>query len=243
VDALARLESWLQAIVEGPARWLTSQRMQPLEIARRLSVAMDDGILVTGDRPLAPNRYSVTLGEADHAPLAGITDSLQREFERFVEDEALGRGYRLAGPPRVELYVDKNHASGRVTVVATHDGTPVNAPTPTRVLQSLVRPRRTSSVVLRAMGKSWTVVAGDRLIVGRDASSDIVLDDESVSRRHASVVFTMVRGKTPALEVEDCGSTNRTRVDGREIKSGVVLPGATLTFGSVEVKVTDGPTT
>ena len=240
VEALARLESWLQALVEGPARWLTGQRLQPVEIARQLSVAMDDGILVTGDQPLAPNRYAVTLGEADHAPLAGIMDSLQREFERFVDAEASGRGYRLAGPPRVDLRLEIAHPSGRVTVVATHDSPPPGEPAPTRALQTIMHPRPASAIVLQALGKSWPLVAGDRLTVGRDPSSDIVLDHESVSRTHASIAFTMVRGKTPAIEVDDRGSRNRTWLDGREIDSAVVLPGATLTFGSVEMKVTVG---
>ena len=243
VDALARLESWLQTLVEGPARWLTGQRLQPVEIARQLSVAMDDGILVTGDRPIAPNRYVVTLGEADHAPLAGIMDPLRREFERFVEAEASGRGYRLGGPPRVELRLDTAHPSGRATVVATHDAPPTDDPTVTRALHTLPRPRRTPSIVLRAMGKTWSLAQGDRFVVGRDASSDIVLDDVSVSRTHALITFAMFRGKIPALEVEDRGSTNRTWVDGRIVDSAVILPGEALRFGSVEVLVTDGSST
>ena len=240
VDALGRLESWLQAVVEGPARWLTGQRLQPVEIARQLVVAMDDGILVTGERPLAPNRFVATLGEPDHAPLAGITGSLERELERFVEAEASGRGYRLAGPPRVELRLDAAHASGRVTVVATHDAPSDTTPAPTRALQSLPRSPRAVGIVLRAGGASWSLGPGDRLVVGRDATCDIVLDDDTVSRRHASVAFTTVRGKVVAVEVEDLGSTNRTQVDGWVVASGVVLPGSTLRFGDIDVQVSEG---
>ena len=240
VDALARLETWLQTLAEGPARWLTGQRLQPVEIARQLYVAMDDGILVTGDRPIAPNRYVVTLGEADHAPLAGIAVSLQREFERFVEAEAAGRGYRLAGLPRVELRLDTAHPSGRATVVATLDAPPTDEPTPTRTLHTVPRARRTASIVLRALGNSWRVAPGDRLVVGRDPSSDIFLDHESVSRIHALVTFALIRGKTPALEVEDRGSTNRTWVEEKEVDSAVIAPGGSLRFGSVEVSVTGG---
>jgi hypothetical protein len=240
VDALGRLESWLQSLVEEPARWLTGQRLQPVEIARRLAVAMDDGILVTGERPLAPNRFVASLAERDYAPLAAIKASLQGEFERFLEDEATGRGYRLSGPPRVELRLDTSQPAGRVTVVATHDAPNVDAFTATRVMQVVAKPRGSRSIVLRADGKAWFLKPGDRLTVGRAPESDILLDDASVSRSHALVSWHTVRGKAPAVEVEDLGSTNHTRVGGREVVSAVVRLGETVHFGDVEVHVSDG---
>lgn len=243
VDALARLETWLQSIVEGPARWLTGQRLQPVEIARRLAVAMDDGILVTGERPIAPNRFVATLGAPDHAPLAGITESLERELERFLEAECSDRGYRFSGVPRVELRLDTAHPSGKVTVVATHEAPLDMTPAPTRVLQAISRQPRASGILLRAKGRSWTLAPGDRLVVGREATCDIVLDDDSVSRRHASITFTTVRRRVVAVEVEDLGSTNGTLVDGKAVASAVVLPGSTLSFGDVDVHVSEGTST
>jgi hypothetical protein len=243
VDALARLETWLQSIVEGPARWLTGQRLQPVEIARRLAVAMDDGILVTGERPIAPNRFVATLGAPDHAPLAGITESLERELERFLEAECSDRGYRFSGVPHVELRLDTAHPSGKVTVVATHEAPLDMTPAPTRVLQAISRQPQASGILLRAKGRSWTLAPGDRLVVGREATCDIVLDDDSVSRRHASITFTTVRRRVVAVEVEDLGSTNGTLVDGKAVASAVVLPGSTLSFGDVDVHVSEGTST
>lgn len=236
VNALARLESWLQAVVEGPARWLTGQRIQPVEIARRLAVAMDDGILVTGDRPLAPNRYVATLAEADYAPIAGIVESLQREFERFVADEATGRGYRLAGPAHVEVRLDTAYPAGRVTIIATHDAPQREVPTVTRAMPT--SPRVATGVVVEALGNVWPIADGRRYVVGRDAACDIVLDHDSVSRTHAVIVRTNMRGqKTPAVSVVDQGSTNGTWVDGTLVSDAVVLPGVPVRFGTVDVTV------
>ncbi len=250
MSALTRLESWLQAAVEGPARWLTGQRVQPVEIARRLVVAMDDAILVTGDRPLAPNRYEVTVAEADHAAMAGIVDALQREFERFVETEASGRGYRLAGAPRVVIGVAAGHPSGRATVVATHEAPPPGeAPGATRVMP-VVEARPASgrvpapvagSLTLSALdGATWQVARGTRLDVGRDRACHVVLEDGSVSRRHATVAWTEVASTGPALEIEDLDSTNGTVVDGRRVRHAVVRPGGLVQFGDVSMRVGEG---
>jgi hypothetical protein len=184
-----------------------------------------------------------TLGEADHAPLAGIVASLQREFERFVDAEAIGRGYRLAGPARVELRLDTAHPAGRVTIIATHDAPEAEVPAVTRTLRTLAA-RPAFTIVMQAMGRSWSLVPGRRFVVGRDASCDILLDHDSVSRTHASVALTAVRGKTtPAVSIVDEGSTNGTWVDGQSITDAVVLPGVTLRFGTVDVKVINGTST
>ncbi|MFO0671111.1 MAG: FHA domain-containing protein [Polyangiaceae bacterium] len=52
-------------------------------------------------------------------------------------------------------------------------------------------------------------------VIGRDVTSDIVIPDESVSRKHAVIV----PGNPPRLE--DLGSTNGTFLLGREIESNV----------------------
>jgi len=71
------------------------------------------------------------------------------------------------------------------------------------------------------------VVPGRRYVVGRALECDIVIDDASVSRRHAAVTID-----DPSL-IEDLGSTNGTNLQGRRI-----LPGtkARIDFGvAVEV--------
>src|SRR5262245_922441 len=52
---------------------------------------------------------------------------------------------------------------------------------------------------------------GDRLVIGRDAGCDIVIGDESVSRRHAAL-----HAADPPL-LEDEGSTNGTFLSGRQL--------------------------
>lgn len=59
---------------------------------------------------------------------------------------------------------------------------------------------------------------GDQLIIGRDSSSGVAINDAEVSRKHARLNFQ--GGK---WVLEDLGSTNGTFVNGQRLASPVVL--------------------
>src|SRR5271163_1850284 len=70
------------------------------------------------------------------------------------------------------------------------------------------------------------------LAVGSHPSNDVVLDDTTVSRRHA----TITRKATGGYELEDLGSTNGTYVNGRQLRKPTALTrGDEIKFGSVRV--------
>lgn len=86
----------------------------------------------------------------------------------------------------------------------------------------------------RAAEKTFEVVSGGRLSVGRTNENDIALDDASVSKLHASLLLN-TRGE---MVVADTGSTNGTFLNGERIaygKAGIFRPGDRLRFGTVEV--------
>ncbi len=80
------------------------------------------------------------------------------------------------------------------------------------------------------VGRTYQLGPG-RLLVGRARDSDIALDDEGVSRRHALFVCTP-DGK---VTVEDLSSTNGTSVDGTLIDVHELQGGEQLQFGSTTV--------
>jgi hypothetical protein len=73
------------------------------------------------------------------------------------------------------------------------------------------------------------VEPGETLSVGRAPDCDLVVDDPSVSKHHAALVWD-ARGKT--VLVEDLGSSNGTHLNGERIKMKLgVRDGDTLSFG------------
>ena len=75
------------------------------------------------------------------------------------------------------------------------------------------------------------------VLIGRDSTQcDLVLLNESVSRRHARLSM----GTNNTLHIEDVGSTNGTAINGTPIAPGLTRPlepGSTLKLGDIELVV------
>lgn len=240
MSALGRLETWIQSLVEEPFRRLSSRRIQPVEIARRLAVAIDDHVLVTDSRPLAANSYVVELSSEDYVALDGVSSLLRSELALFVTDHARDRDYQLVGEVLIALRSDAAMPVGRVVVTGkfTEDWQQTPEVGQTRVLPTILRsaPARSGRARLSDPNsrKSWVLQSDQALLIGRDADSDIAIDDASVSRTHARVRQITLPGKSVvAIEVEDLGSTNGTTIDSREISVAVVTAGGSLRVGDV----------
>lgn len=64
--------------------------------------------------------------------------------------------------------------------------------------------------------------------IGRSPDADLLLVDDTVSRRHA-----VLRGDRTALELEDVGSSNGTSINGNPMVGTLgLLDGDLVTFGS-----------
>jgi predicted component of type VI protein secretion system len=77
------------------------------------------------------------------------------------------------------------------------------------------------------------LVGTGRLTLGRHPGCDVVLDDPTISRRHAELELT---GRV--CRVRDIGSTNGTYVSGRAVTAARLRDGDAVTFGLVTVRLT-----
>lgn len=73
---------------------------------------------------------------------------------------------------------------------------------------------------------------GESLLLGRSRGCDVVVDDETVSRRHA-----LVTARDGAWRLLDLSSTNGTFLGRAQIGSAVVVPGDVLALGDVLVRL------
>jgi pSer/pThr/pTyr-binding forkhead associated (FHA) protein len=108
--------------------------------------------------------------------------------------------------PDAEMVVKKR--SGELSVAFVANGKPIN--------------------------REFVIEEGGRLSVGRTKGNDIAIDDQSISKAHASILLN----KEGSLIVADTGSTNGTFVRGERIVYGKAIPiasGDSLMFGIVKV--------
>ena len=91
----------------------------------------------------------------------------------------------------------------------------------------------------QAIGRKFRLRAGQILFAGRSSSTDIFLDENLVSRRHAK--FAWVNDE---VKVQDLGSTNGTFVNGRKVLSATIKSGDKVQIGQTLMKVyfSDDPT-
>lgn len=80
-------------------------------------------------------------------------------------------------------------------------------------------------------GAALALVAGRALVLGRARTADLVIENDTVSSRHASVQFDTARN---SLKITDLGSSNGTYVNGRQITTGEAMPGETVRFGKAD---------
>lgn len=133
----------------------------------------------------------------------------------------------VAPPMRVE---PAKQGERRAVTKVSSDVTPI----PAIVSPPTAVPAKPESfaLVFDATGKSFDLNEGSTLL-GRDASCAIVIDDPSVSRKHAE--FTL---KDDKLSLKDLGSKNHTFINDQKISGAVeVHEGVSLTFGVVKARV------
>ncbi len=76
-------------------------------------------------------------------------------------------------------------------------------------------------------------IAVPRVIIGSGKEADVVIDDPTVSRKHA-----LIRRRFGRYAVTDLGSTNGTYVNGRRIEqSSIIKSGDKLSFGAAQLAV------
>jgi hypothetical protein len=96
------------------------------------------------------------------------------------------------------------------------------------------------SVLRQGIGKVVLPLEGSRTLIGRDPRCDIVVDDATVSRRHAMIVKT----DGGQYELQDAGSTGGVAHRGHRVRRMILLDGDRFQVGSakfiVHIRYEDG---
>ena len=231
---LQRLESRLEQAVSGAFAKAFRSAVQPVELAAALQREVDNSAqILSRDRRLVPNAFSIELSPLDSERLGPYSDTLRRELSTMLEDYAEQQHYVFAGPVSIGFDQEDDLGTGRFRVRsrAAAQVEAVRRPAPGAPRPPTAAPSTRPEVVLEVNGTRHPL--GERLVLGRGAEANLRINDPGVSRRHAELRLDSAGD----VVVEDLGSTNGTLVDGRRVDRTPLRDGATVRVGSTDVVV------
>jgi len=249
MNKLSRFEALAETLVEGAFARLLHSRLQPVEVARRIARAMEDGQIIGPEGGVwAPNHYWVFLNPADHTALHSLQPSLETELANYVVDLARRGGVALRTRPVVQLYPSEKVPLHRVRVearflveeqaVAVEPGMTQELPAAQRPAPAIqpspapVAPAKnqvTPSCVLRYAGRRIPIVE-PLVSLGRSLDNDVIVSEPQVSRRHAQLRLHHGR-----YTLYDVGSSGGTRVNGKPVQECVLDDGDVIALAGVEL--------
>lgn len=225
---LQRFEKRLEGAVTGAFARAFRSAVQPVEIAAALQREVDNSAtILSRERTLVPNDFTVELSTADHERLTPYGATLATELSTLLKEHIDEQRYTAAGPLRIEFALDPALHTGRFTIVSTSNA----SVTPVRGESMTETAMRRAKVVLDIGGLRHPVNPPG-ITIGRGSSVDLKIDDPGISRNHAEISFL-----GSGVEVRDLGSTNGVIVDGRRVDAAFLQNGSTIRLGNTTITV------
>ncbi len=231
MGVLKRFEQRIEGAVNGVFARAFKGDVQPVEIAARLQRELDsEAKLMSRDRRLVPNDFTVKLSCHDHDRLTPYSKTLMQEIVPELKSHAAELGYVFNGPITIHLDLDESLPTGRFTVASA-----AVAGVEAHHRQVSTAPIRRAQLVLEVNGMRHPLQPPG-LVIGRGSDADLRINDPGVSRRHAEI---RVRGSGSILELTifDLGSTNGIVVDGHRVREAPLSEGSRIEIGSTRMLV------
>jgi hypothetical protein len=239
MGVLSEFERRLEGAVEGFFARAFRSGLQPVELAKAVQRYMDNTRHVTEDGVVVPNVYRFRLNPRDLERLGTYGERLRKELGEVVIRTSEERGWLLRGPALVRIEPDPDVAYGTYALngkVEAVDRDATGAVMSVEESPSQHRPAFLRVVHGGSPGEEHPM-HGQRLVAGRSSECDVILDDSTVSRRHAAFVL---RGDD--WWVVDLDSTNGTRVNGVSATEQRVRPGDRIELGEAMLELAKAKT-
>ena len=227
----ARFEKKVEGAVSGVFARAFKGDVQPVEIAARLQRELDaEAKLMSRNKRLVPNDFTVQLSQHDHDKLAPYASTLNAELATELRNHAREMGYMFNGPIKIEFELDSSLPTGRFTVSSQA----VAGITPRAGRASETAISR-APLVLEVNGTRHPLQPPG-LVIGRGSDADLRINDPGISRRHAQI---RVSAPGPQLNVDivDLGSTNGIMVNGQRVQQSALHEGSRIEIGSTRMLV------
>ena len=206
-------ERGLERVVGGAFARTFKSELQPVEIAAALRRELDTrAAVVSRDRILVPNTFTVHLAPGDHERMRSLGQTLLDELTRLVQDHAAAQRYQFAGGITITLEPDPALTDGTLSV-DSHS----------------VKGNVTWNPVLEISGQRYPLRRG-RTVLGRGSESDITISDTGASRKHLEILWDGERA-----EVHDLGSTNGSQLNGQPFARAPLPPDSEIMIGRTRI--------
>ena len=204
---LDSFERGLERAVNGAFAKTFRSGIQPVEIASALRSELDtNAAVVSRDRILVPNTFTVYLSSGDLERMRALGSQLTGELDGLVHTHARTQHYSFSGPVSIALAEDPKLSTGQLRVESWCAGGPVG------------------------LGGGQHPLGSARTVIGRGSDADITIADAGTSRKHVEILWDGERAM-----VRDLGSTNGTTLNGRKIGEAPLPSDATVTIGRTDI--------
>jgi hypothetical protein len=207
---LDNFEKGLERVVNGAFTKTFKSELQPVEISGHIRAEMDSkASILSRDRILAPNTFTVSLSVPDFKRMAALGDSLIEELTELATKHAKKQGFQFGAALAIKLVEDSTLNLGQVSVRSNTQNHQIEW-----------------MATLEVNGQRFMLKVGQTSI-GRDVTADIQIQDTGLSRVHFAIIWD---GRNAA--VKDLKSTNGTRIAGRPISEVAISNDTQIQAGS-----------
>ena len=212
VGILDGFEKGLERIVTGAFTKTFKSELQPIEISAAIKGEMDSkASIVARDRILTPNQYTAYLSSVDFKRMQALGENLLLELNDQATRHAQRQKYQFGAALLINVGEDGSLNLGQVRVTSN-----------TASVQVEWTP------ALDVAGQRY-VLNKARTVVGRDASADIQVNDNGLSRQHFEILWDGTRAG-----IRDLGSTNGTRLNGKPLTESALESEGIINAGRTE---------
>ena len=229
---LQRFEQRLEGAVTGAFARAFRSAVQPVEIAAALQREVDNSAhILSRDRRLVPNEFTVELSQSDYDRLIPFGGTLATELAMMVDEHVKEQRYTPAGPLKINFKQAGELTTGRFRVRSTANAsvTPVEG-------QRMTDTAVTNAVVVLEVNGMKHPLSPPGVVIGRGAEADLKINDPGISRRHVQIKVSIEAGDA-VVTVIDLGSTNGVILNGRRVDQAEVTDGSEIKIGNTKLTI------
>jgi hypothetical protein len=210
---LDSFERGLERAVNGAFAKTFKSGVQPVEITSALRRELDTkAAVVSRDRILVPNQFTVRLSQNDYDRMTAIGPALIDELTQLVQRHAAAQHYSFSGGISITLAKNPGQSEGIVEIASVN-----------------VKGTVAWNPVLDISGRRYPITKS-RTVIGRGSDADVTVEDTSISRKHVEVLWDGKRA-----EVNDLGSTNGSLLNGQRVNRAPLAPDSVIDIGRTHI--------